>query len=435
MTLHNDYQLGGGHDFLETTGAGPPAKDGPKGVAALPKVSSDDLTFWSSQYMPVLSSLLRHAGSYTSEQQKSHLRFIEKHVLPSVGPRPENPDGVYMVSHFGTSTYEASINLSDKGAPCVRFTFEPPGPQDYGTLESPYQPVSAIAEAIEADMEWFNKIAAVFFLDNSECEAVRPMLPPSVARIPQYLLAFDFNGSKRKMKAYFCPALKQMSTGLDPDTATLDLVRSLGPDLADSLKAIGEWKSRCAEPLAIQMIGLDCLAPENGARIKLYTRTESNAFHNIRDHVTLGGQKTDETTLAGLKVLAEIWHLLLDEPSGIADPSVSKPVNDETNIWHKAIIYSWELAPGKKLPEVKVYVPLWQYSRSNRAIVNNLEEVFKRLDWSWGTEGTYKKTILDTFGDDVMADGKPMVFTHLSFNFSNKGKYISSYVLPPCFRP
>ncbi|KAK7754512.1 hypothetical protein SLS62_003532 [Diatrype stigma] len=393
---------------------------------------SDD-AYWSAQYLPVLSSLLRNAGSYTPEEQASHLRFIKDYVIPNVGPQPTSPDVIYVVSHFGSSTFEASINLNDKGKPCVRFTFEPHGPlANDNTTGSPtvsgypYKQVRDVAGAIQADMGWFNELASeLFILNEQDIATVNAMMPPSLARVPQYYIALDLNGGQRQMKVYFCPLIKQMVTGLDSDEASFRVLNRLDPGFAAPLQAISDFRAACEEPLAIQMIGIDCVAPEAGARVKLYTRTESNTMDNVRNHVTLGGRRNDETTLKGLEVLSEVWHLLLDEPQGLADPSVSKPVNDPTNIWHTSIIYSWEVQPRKALPDVKVYVPLWQYSRSNRAIAQNLEKVFEKQGWSWGIDGTYRRLLVDAFGEESISGETPTVFTHVSFNFSkNDGTYI-----------
>lgn len=365
--------------------------------SAPPAPSVSDDVYWSAQYLPVLSSLLKNAGSYTPEEQTSHLRFIESHVIPNIGPQPTIPDPIYVVSHFGSSTFEASINLNDKGKPCVRFTFEPHGPLASNTAEGyPYKQVLDLSRAIQADLGWFHKIASEFFiLNEQDIATVKTMMPPNLARVPQYYVALDLNGGKRQMKVYFCPLIKQMVTGENSDEASFNVLNRLDPGFAAPLKAISDFRAESKEPLAIQMIGIDCVTPETGARVKLYTRTESNTMDNVRDHVTLGGRRSDETTLKGLEVLSEIWHLLLDEPQGLADPSISKPVNDPTNAWHTSIIYSWEVQPGKELPEVKVYVPLWQYSRSNKSIASNLEKVFKKQGWSWGTDGTYKRLLVD----------------------------------------
>ncbi|RYP50347.1 hypothetical protein DL768_004112 [Monosporascus sp. mg162] len=302
------------------------------GGHALTTSSGSEEAHWSAQYLPVLSSLLENAGRYSPEERASHLRFIEDHVIPNVGPRPASLDVVYVVSHFGSSTFEARINLNDKGKPCVRFTFEPHCPLANSAAATvpptqgyPYKQVLGIAGAVRADPRQFSELAAEFFLSSEQ----------------EYYIALDLNGGQRQMKVYFYPLLKQMTTGMNSDEATFSVLNRFDPGFAAPLKAMCDFRATCPEPLAIQMIGIDCVAPEAGAGVKLYTRAESNAWDNIRHHVTLGGRRSDETTLRGLEILAGIWNLLLDEPGVTVDSSASKPVNDPTNVWHTSIIYSW----------------------------------------------------------------------------------------------
>lgn len=138
-------------------------------------------------------------------------------------------------------------------------------------------------------------------------------------------------------------------------------------------------------------MGIDCVdeASLSDARVKLYVYTLSNSFETVRDYVTLGGRLQDETTLKGLDILHDIWHLLLQEPEGVND-DYNKPVNDGSILCQK-LYFSFEMRPGRELPEVKSYVPTWNYVRSDAETVQNYEEVFRRCGYEWGEEGRYKK--------------------------------------------
>ncbi|RYP62621.1 hypothetical protein DL769_007227 [Monosporascus sp. CRB-8-3] len=234
--------------------------------------------------------LLENAGIHTPEERASHLRFIEDYVIPDVGPRPASPDVLNVVSHFGSSTSEASVNLNDKAKPCVRFTFELHGPLGNSAAATApptqghrYKQVLGIADAVQGDLPWFKELAAEFFSSRGqEVAAVRAMMPPSLARVPLYYIALDLNGGQRPLS---------MSS-----TASI-------PGFAAPLKAIGDFLALCQGPFAIQIVGIDRAGPQAGARVKLYTRTGSNAWGNIRHRVTLGGRRSDDTTLKGLHIL------------------------------------------------------------------------------------------------------------------------------------
>lgn len=247
-------------------------------------------------------------------------------------------------------------------------------------------------------MRWFKQFASEFFPSEEEREAIKGKMPPDTTRIPRCFIAFDLDGGDRVMKAYFSPMMKHMATGMNSDEASVNLIKRLDPygkSLVPALNFIEEYQAICQEPPLIQVIAIDCVDPGAGARVKIYVNPRSNAFDAVRDHVTFGGRRTDKTTLEGLAVLREIWHLLLDEPEDNADDSFSKPVIDPKR-GHQGMCCSWELRPGQDMPDVKVYVPLFQYFSSDRAITENLERVFKKRGWSWGVDGTYKMMVEQT---------------------------------------
>jgi DMATS type aromatic prenyltransferase len=143
---------------------------------------------------------------------------------------------------------------------------------------------------------------------------------------------------------------------------------------------------------SIELVGIDCVdeASLSDARVKLYVHTMSNSFNMVRDYVTLGGRLQDKTTLKGLGVLRDIWHLLLQEPEGLVDDDYSKPLNDGSMLCQR-LYFSFEMRPGREFPEVKTYLPTWNYVRSDEATVQNYEQVFRKCGQEWGEEGRYRK--------------------------------------------
>ncbi|EMR67034.1 putative aromatic prenyltransferase protein [Eutypa lata UCREL1] len=306
-------------------------------------------------------------------------------------PAPDKTRSASLLAANG-SPFETSINFSGAGKPCLRFIFEPLMP-GRGTLSE--SPIPRIAEAVGADTRWLEQFAPEYFLANEEVEGVKDKFASNTARIPRCYLAFDLIGDKRSMKAYFSPVLKNMASGRNTDEITLNLIKRLDPSFGPALDFIQEFKaiSQGDEPPLILVAAIDCVAPDAGARVKLYTATPSNSFNTVREYVTFGGRLTDKTTFEGLKVLREIWHLLLNEQDeSRVDDSFSKPVADP-NSGHKGLCFSWEIRPGQDVPETKVYVPLFQYSTSTHVITRNLEQVFKKHGWSLGFDGKFEKLV------------------------------------------
>ena len=139
-------------------------------------------------------------------------------------------------------------------------------------------------------------------------------------------------------------------------------------------------------------MAIDCVneASLPDARVKFYVHARSNSFNTVRDYVTLGGRLQDESTLKGLAILRNIWHLLLQEPEGAVDDEFEKPLND-SSIFCQRLYFSFEMRPGRKFPEVKTYLPTWNYVRSDEETMKNYEEVFRRCGHEWGEEGRYRK--------------------------------------------
>lgn len=355
-------------------------------TAAAAKVldSTDDVVFWTHHSLPVLSALLKNSGAYTQEEQASHLRFFQDSIIPNLGPQPRQTNQKYeLVAHNG-SPIEFSLNFSDASDhPAVRFSYEPRGSPDH------------ISKPLGAYMHWFDQLKAEFAPSEEEKKVLTAALP-HLPQIPDQLLAVDFKAhGKRAMKAYIGPGLKQVTAGIDPNRASIDAIKRLEPggkDFATALDLFEEYRATCEKPATITMLGVDCIELAASPRIKVYTRTESSAFESIRDQVTLGGRRNDETTIEGLRILGEIWGLLLNEPEGNIDDSFAKPERNPSSM-HSGLMISWELQVGKEAPDPKVYVPLWQFSDSNRQISTNLENVFKKWGWSWGTENKYSAAV------------------------------------------
>ncbi|KAF1952763.1 aromatic prenyltransferase [Byssothecium circinans] len=346
-------------------------------------VSDEDIAFWSNYCLPAFSALLVSTGSYTPEQQNSYITFFKDYIIPHIGPKP-TAGADYLLAHTG-SILETSINFSDARLPIIRFIFQP-------------LLIGGIPKAIGADMTWYQE-----------------------KKILDCLLGFDLHLDKRSMKAYFAPMYKHLLTGENTDQTIFALLKGLQPlgeGFVPALKKLEEF--RAAEPQRnIDVVGIDCIKPEDGARVKLYTRLfpNLNAFATVEHHLTLGGRVTDETTLKGVELLRGIWHLLLDEPEGFTQGTTHKQETDAGSP-HSGIMISWELQPFKESPSPKLYVPLWKFSNSNKSIAERYEKILDH----------FGAAIKQAFGDDGVSDGTPIVHTYCSFNLSKKkGKYMTSY--------
>lgn len=189
------------------------------------KSKEDGVAFWTKHTKPVLTSLLKAAGSYTPEQQASHIEFLEGYIIPSMGRAPEKSRAMSLLTPNG-SPFETSLNHSDNSKSYVRFCYEPVFPGSDGVTENP---IPAIARKVGADLRWFNQFASKFFPSEADNIIMTEKVPKDTIRIPKVFLAFDLQEDKRTMKAYFYPIIKYMTSKINPDKACFDLIRCLDP--------------------------------------------------------------------------------------------------------------------------------------------------------------------------------------------------------------
>lgn len=342
-----------------------------------------DTEYWTQHCLPAFSSLLHSTGSYTPEGLESHIEFFKARIIPCIGPKPATGTAP-LLAHTG-SVIELSINFSDAGLPIVRFIFQPK------------DSIKGIPEAIGADMQWFRQLASVFCVTEAEKSLLKAKLPPQLSYVPQCLLGFDLHpDGRRSMKGYFAPFYKDLLTGKSSDAAVFKLIMDLesdGKDFGPVVDVLQEFRST-RQVREIDVIGIDCVDPSSGPRIKLYTRLapSKNEFSFVVDHLTLGGRLTDESTLQQVEIIREIWPLLLVEPEGDGPSAQSKEELGPDDP-HSGIMISWEIQAGKPIPSSKIYVPRWKFSTSNRAIAESYEKIFTKWGWNWGNEGRYKDAV------------------------------------------
>ncbi|GKT46594.1 LOW QUALITY PROTEIN: indole diterpene prenyltransferase ltmF [Colletotrichum spaethianum] len=281
--------------------------------------------WWWDKCAPLLNSLLNSAGSYSPEDKADHLRVFRDVVVPSFGP-PTPEAKVRPLLTYDGSTFEPSWNFTKGDDGVIRYTFEPLG-DTAGSDEDPFAgeigrsmiPILSQVSS-DVDLRWYEQIVSAWFVTPEEAAAARQNLPPHVKRIPQLFLAYDMKRSKRLLKAYLFPVLKHFATGTTTSDLVFDMIPKLQPfgdKLAVPAKKLQKYLASCKEPCLVEMMAIDCIDPSK-ARVKVYARTISNSKSVLADVFTLGGTQTDEATLKGVETAEKVWHLLLDEPQGMA---------------------------------------------------------------------------------------------------------------------
>lgn len=442
------------------------------------KSNPEDVNFWSSHLIPLFQKYLSEAGSYTDEQQASHVACLRA-VLGALGPKPPHPHVKPALTHNGLP-FELSINLSEGKAPTARFYIEPLGPQT-GTDEDPFGDAclpscfaSLAAQMTSVDASWYQHLNQAFMVKGQEeFSTAKGQSRPGVW-IPKAFMGVDFVGPDRFLKCSFCPLRKFSATKADQDPAkctnmVLDVVRQLPGGrvaLGPALDILEQYLDRgsvqdgradtrcraCAEKNRLRsnfnLVNVDCTDPTSGkSRVKLYVRIQCYSFACVRDAITLGGRLNDADTLEGLRRLQSIWHLLLNDPACKQDEQYSRPVAVEQV--RQGIDINWEISGQMTVPETKVYVPICLTHANDIEVIHNLNNAFSKLNWHEWAEGRYAKmfyrslyaffhvSLLDRIQTDIKysreADfGTSHIHTWVSFcYYQRRGSYMTIYHSPP----
>lgn len=398
-----------------------------------------DQQFWWKICKPAISGLIDHAGTYTPEEKDSHLRFFAENVTGWLGPRPAPSKDSDASPLDVASPVEASINFSDKGKPIMRFQFEPLGmtkhtktdPLGLAGLRCLLNSLEKQFEGTDIDLQWTNHFIQTLIPTKSEDIALVKVkeieLPYPLDHAITFNVAFDLDGPKRKMKNYFFPMAKNLSTGKTCEAITFDAIRSLvpgGPKLEPAANFLEEYFKVCPDVMSTFMVGLDCTDPSK-ARIKMYSTIPSrNSWNAVKHICTLGGQATEATRLKGLEILHEIWPLLLDEKDAYTD-DFNKPMRAPDSFLG-SLMFSFEIQAGRNSPEIKTYVPIWQYAATDRQIANNLASAFRTLGWHEAADSYLTKFQQAFPGADL--DGPACLHSNISYVYSEKtGAYMTVY--------
>ncbi|OLN96966.1 7-dimethylallyltryptophan synthase 3 [Colletotrichum chlorophyti] len=255
-------------------------------------------------------------------------------------------------------------------------------------------------------------------------------LPAPLDHALTFNMALDLSGATRKMKAYMFPMAKNLATGRQRDArdAGFDAIRNLKPHgnrLAPAVDFLDLYWDTCPEKLVLDMIGMDCVDPSK-ARIKIYAHLPTrNSWDLIRHVSTFGGQATDVDRLKGLEILHSLWDILRNEQSNHGD-HYDKPMRHPTSFLG-SIMFSFEIVPDRQIPDVKIYVPMWQYAPSDGHVADNLMSAFRKLGWN-DVAKNYLRNLRRTFPGADFESPLSVLHSNLSYSYSPAtGAYMSVY--------
>ncbi|KAH0420673.1 aromatic prenyltransferase [Colletotrichum camelliae] len=366
---------------------------------------------WLPTFQSTLSSLLRWTGAYPAHIQDAHLAFVREAVVPRLKQPPVTTDRLHYILTHNHSPYEASVAFASHQPPKVRFTVQPlVDPSTVGGdplgQRGLREKLENLASASGADRTWLDAfVDSVFLTAEEEAALVDKAAHRGTAdALPRQICyaGFDLESNENYngkaaigMKAYLFPQLKSLATGRCLVSITESIVTRLAEGNEEMLAA---WEllrtfliSYGDENINIYFLAIDCLANDMEPRFKIYAHTHANSLASARQIFTLGGRLAHSSA----DFLPQVWPLLMDMedvPQANMD-DLEKPLNDPDSKYC-GLCFAFELAPGKVIPQVKMYVPMWQYARDKAGVVERYDRILQNQGMMMG-DHDFKAAIKD----------------------------------------
>lgn len=227
------------------------------------------------------------------------------------------------------------------------------------------------------NLNWYQHFPRDLLVAPENMASILDRLPANEHQT-QIMFAYGFRAGQTPMQAYIMPLLKSPETGKSEAHLVCDSILKLDTAKAPLAPALAPVEAYIAahEELRVEALAFDCNDPRD-SRIKFYLRTPHTSLRQVLDVYTLGGRLKDETTQAGVKILRELWPLLLDVPADFQENEPLPKSSHRTS----GFLFNIRIRPGKTYPEPQVYIPVKHYGKSDMAVAEGLATYFRRQGW------------------------------------------------------
>ncbi|KAI6087247.1 aromatic prenyltransferase [Hypoxylon rubiginosum] len=336
-------------------------------------VAAHHVNHWHRTAGRVLDIFMQRA--FYSQISHDHIMsFFAGTIVPFLGPS-DTPDFKRWKSFMTDDHTPIELSwdwrgLTDNDKPIIRFSVEPVG-LAAGTSADPVNtsgPESFKHMLIQVfpkmDMSWFNHFDS--FFNRHTTEAI-----PEESHQSRIFWGFDLCEAQITTKAYFFPgrsARKMGTTNLGAIGESLASAPHCTPDKLQAFHNLASFAEShgIADTLEFDMLAIDMVDPMK-SRLKLYFRDRRTTFSSVRSAITLKGQKSGAHLEKGLRDLKQLWISLFDLPDASEDAELQ--CNEHRTA---GILYNAEFRLGSSFPDVKIYIPVRHYSRSDQHVLEKV---------------------------------------------------------------
>lgn len=275
----------------------------------------DDHAFWWSMLGESFATLLK-SNQYSENNQLYYLRWFQKWILGSFGPRPIDGKVHYRPEFAWDGTpLEFSINWKEKKPTrTVRFTAEP-ATQDSGTpadllnQRAAHDLFKAMSSDIPGiDLTRFNLLLSETSVPDEFAEKVLAELPPGHPK-SRVLVAYDLEGGAVVAKAYYNPEHLSILKGIPSHEVVFNAIRKCtGPfgTYDASIAAVHDFLNTHAGPV-VTLLANDCVVDSASSRLKVYVTSPVTTLAVALENFNLAGRITGPRSEMGLKAVRTFW--------------------------------------------------------------------------------------------------------------------------------
>ncbi|RAL08527.1 putative dimethylallyl tryptophan synthase [Aspergillus homomorphus CBS 101889] len=401
---------------------------------------------WWHRAGPVLGQMLLNAD-YDVHKQYQYLAFFAHHVVPALGPAPDNPrPNLYR----GVFNLEFSQNFQQAGC-IIRLAFLPvsylagvPGRDSFNRLLAP-EVLARFAQldGIELDLQVYQQLVSELALTRQEEDrlASEGPLPPIFKT--QNGIALDLRkDGKMTVKLYTFLLGKSLATATPVSTLAFNAIRRLDQGAKrfeaglQPIQAFLDSKQGTLDemlpafptafhPRGMIQIGCD-LVDISRTRFKIYLHDYIVDSNRLAELWTLDGRLKEAHCPGldkGLEILRELWSIL-QVREGYHLPFACEPSKPQFYYDQQFLIVNYEIHPGDPWPRPKAYFPL--FGMSENAVVDAVVAFFEGLGWTQHA-GMYREHVISCFPKCDLENTTDVQFW-LSFSYSPKtGPYTTVY--------
>ncbi|KAI2629324.1 aromatic prenyltransferase [Hypomontagnella submonticulosa] len=391
-------------------------------------------------------STLAHESQYSVERQLDVLLFLYSQVLPRVGtlysPKKSSEWSrrwASLLTNDGSPfEYSWKWNSSSTDTPEIRYCIEAIGSHTgtsgdpFNYLETERLLVDELAPRLsqpQLDLTWHHHFTKALGISDRKPAPMNPEAPPS-----SMFVAFEHVAKGTVVKTYYLPASDPESGGAPTFTTFANAARGILHN-TESLDAVMDYVARDPVGLTMtpDMLAIDCVDPTK-SRLKLYASSPESSFASIVSVITLGGSISNMEK--GIDELRSLLVSVLGLDHEAFSPTDELLVRDVFDAGlarafdlYGRMTYYFDIAPNSALPDVKLYIPVIRYARSDDAVAAGLAEYLHSRQRGQYHEGFVRA--LSKIGEGHAEGSGHRLQTYLAVGFQRDGSLaITSYINP-----